>query len=122
MYCGPRLPCKYDDYAFREIDGHYFQPAIWRKTCLMKILEMNISMPENEGAANAVMKSTKCYAIEYTKTNNVSLPTMYYPHIHAIHNGKWTFIKYPQLKALMESYGIDTSTRGVSDNWITEFQ
>jgi len=63
-----------------------------------------------------------CYAIKYTKSNDVSIPTLYFPHIHAMCGGKWTFKRYPQLKTLLESYNIDTTSRGICNSWMTDFQ
>jgi len=115
-------PSIYPDYTFCKIQGHYFQPALWKYDILMRILEMNIPMYENENAANLVTQHANCYAIVYNKSRDRSIPALYFPHMHAIHNGRWTFIKYPGLKAFVESFGIDTSTRGVSDNWICDYQ
>lgn len=113
----------YDGYAFFKIEGHYFQPAIWNKKLFMKILDLDIPLRDCESSiVNNVTESAKCYSIIYTKGRDVSIPTLYFPHMHAINNGKWTFIRYPQLKSLVESYGIDTTTRGISNEWITEYQ
>jgi hypothetical protein len=114
---------KYEGYDFVKIRGHYMQPAIWQKKLFMKIINLNIPMSKYElSMANSITENAKCYAIKYTKSNDISIPTLYYPHIHAITEGKWTFVKYPQLKALVESYGIDTTTRGINTTWLTSFQ
>ena len=113
----------YDGYDFFKIRGHYFQPAIWNKKLFMKILNIDVGLSDYESSiVNTITESAKCYSIIYTMTRDVSIPTLYFPHMHAINHGKWTFIRYPQLKGLLETYGIDTTTRGVSNDWITEYQ
>jgi len=113
----------YDGYDFFKIEGHYFQPAIWNKHLFMKILHLDIPLRDCEsGIVNNITERAICYSIIYTNGRDVSIPTLYFPHMHAINNGKWTFIRYPQLKSLVESYGIDTTTRGISNEWITEYQ
>jgi len=113
---------KYDDYSFFKVSGHYMQPAIWSKSLFDKVLTLNIGIGEYEIAPNRITENSKCYAIKYCKTRDVSIPTLYFPHIHAICGGEWTFVRYPQLKKLVESYGIDTTTRGICKKWITEYQ
>lgn len=114
---------EYENYDFIKIRGHYFQPAIWSKELFTKIINLNIQMNQNEsGAAFDITVNSNCYCIRYTKSRDVSIPTFYFPHMHAICAGKWTFIRYPQLKEMVESYGIDTTTRGVCTNWITDYQ
>lgn len=114
---------KYDGYDFFKINGHYMQPAIWEKKLFMKIINMNVNISEYESnIVNSITANANCYAIKYTKTHDVSIPTLYYPHMHAICGGKWTFVKYPKLKELVESYGIDTTSRGINETWIVHFQ
>jgi hypothetical protein len=114
---------KYEGYAFAKVTGHHMQPAIWDKKLFMKIINLNIPMSLFESIlANTITENAKCYAIIYTKSHHISIPTLYYPHMHAINTGKWTFVRYPQLKAFVESYGIDTTTRGVDALWYTHCQ
>jgi hypothetical protein len=106
-----------------EYGCHFFQPAIWNKKLFMKILDLDISLKNyEEDIVNNITENAKCYSIIYTITNDVSIPTLYFPHMHAINKGKWTFIKYPCLKALIEEYDIDTSSRGIDTTWLTNFQ
>jgi len=113
----------YEGYEFFKIKGHFFQPAIWNKKLFMKILDLDISLKNyEEDIVNNITENAKCYSIIYTITNDVSIPTLYFPHMHAINKGKWTFIKYPCLKALIEEYDIDTSSRGIDTTWLTNFQ
>lgn len=114
---------KYDNYEFRKITCHYMQPAIWEKRLFMKILNLDIPLSIAESSLPvSITRNANCYAIKYTMSPDVSIPTLYFPHMHAIFNGQWTFIRYPQLKALVESYGIDTSTREITHGWITTYQ
>ena len=114
---------KYEDYDFVKIRGHYMQPAIWDKKLFMKLINLNIPLKEYElTLANTITERANCYAIKYTKSRDVSIPTLYYPHMHAIVGGKWTFPKYPQLKALVMSYGINPTTRGVDTMWLPDIK
>ena len=66
----------------------------------------------------ALMNSKRCLTIFHKKyVNHPSIRSFYYPHMHAINCGEWTFNKYPCLKALVESYGIDTSLRKPNTWW-----
>jgi len=113
----------YEGYEFFKIKGHFFQPAIWNKKLFIKILDLDIPLKNyEEDIVNNITENAKCYSIIYTITNDVSIPTLYFPHMHAINKGKWTFIKYPCLKALIEEYDIDTSSRGIDTTWLTNFQ
>lgn len=113
----------YPDYEFQKICGHYFQPSIWSRNLLYKILELNISMKQCEiGEAYKLTVNSICYAIRNTRFKEVATRCLFFPHIHAINSGKWTFIKFPCLKALLDAYGVDTVTRGVDNRWILDYQ
>ena len=127
------LPCNIGDtycdidyygYQFIKIFSHYFQPAIWKKTLLNEICLLDIPLSENESEkCFNLTKERNCFAansINYPK--ELSTRSFFFPHMHAIFQGKWTFVKYPSLKALVESYGIDTTTRGVDDTWEIDYQ
>jgi hypothetical protein len=117
------IPTIYEDYEFQRINGHWMQPAIWKKTLLDRIVENDIAMKDYElKEAYEITKSVICYAIRNVRFKEVSTRTLYFPHMHSIVGGNWTFIKYPTLKALVESYGIDTSRRGVDKTWILDYQ
>jgi hypothetical protein len=42
--------------------------------------------------------------------------------MHAITTKKWTFKRYPEMKALLESYGVDTNVIEVTEEWITDYK
>jgi len=114
-----------DDYDFVKIHYHWLQPAIWSKDTFVKLCNLNPQRPvDAEGPGTAeLMSKENCYAIINTKfEKDISTRTIYYPHIHAINRGNWTFLKYPFLKAIVESYGVDTTKRGVDDSWIVEYK
>ena len=115
---------EYEHYIFIRIFSHYFQPGIWKKSLLNEICSLGtaLNQNENENCFN-LSKDRNCFALYNTlHTNDMSTRSFFFPHMHAIFQGKWTFFKYPCLKALVEAYGIDTSTRGIDITWITEFQ
>jgi hypothetical protein len=117
------IPTIYEDYEFQRINGHWMQPAIWKKTLLDKIVVHDIALRDNEvKEAYEITKKALCYVVRNTRFKEVSTRTLYFPHMHSIVGGKWTFFKYPTLKALVESYGIDTTTRGVDKTWIVDYQ
>ena len=86
-------------------------------------MELNIKMNENEiGAAYEITCNSICYAIKNTRFKEVHTRCLFFPHIHAIVGGKWTFIKFPCLKALLDAYDVDTVTRGVDTTWVIDYQ
>lgn len=113
-----------ENYIFIKIFSHYFQPGIWKKTLLDELCSLKIPLNENESEqCFTISKERNCFAVyNLTHEKDMSTRSFFFPHMHAIHQGKWTFLKYPCLKALVEAYGIDTSTRGINTTWIPEFQ
>jgi hypothetical protein len=89
---------------------------------LYRISLEDIPLPLNEtDIAYEITSKTICYGIVNTKFWNSTPRSLFYPHMHAIVQGKWTFLKYPTLKALVEAYGIDTSTRGIDTTWLIDY-
>jgi hypothetical protein len=122
-YDVPPIPSVYTHYEFQNIHGHWFQPSIWNKELLYSIALTDCKMNENEvGESLKLTHASVCYAIRNNRFKEVATRSLFYPHIHAMNGGKWTFIKFPCLKALLESYGIDTSKRGVDNSWIIDYQ
>jgi hypothetical protein len=115
---------EYENYIFIKIFSHYFQPGIWKKSLLNKICCLGTLLHENENEESFnISKDRNCFALYNTlHKNDMSTRSFFFPHMHALFKGKWTFFKYPCLKALVEAYGIDTSTRGIDTTWITNFQ
>lgn len=110
----------YDGYRFIKIFNHYLQPAIWKKTLLDEFCLLDIPIKEAETEKCYMLtKERNCFATYSTNyLKEFSTRSFFFPHMHAIVQGKWTFIKYPCLKALVEAYGIDTTTRGIDTDWL----
>jgi hypothetical protein len=117
-------PMEYNGYTFIRLSSHWFQPAIWKKSLLNELCVLDVPIVENERERCVnLTKNRICFATYSTNhLKEWSTRSFFFPHIHAIYNGKWTFVKYPSLKALVESYGIDTTTRGVDNTWLIEYQ
>lgn len=116
----------YPDYFYYKEGHHVFQPSIWRKTTFEEFTHvLNKMKTENEGPdCLNFMGTKKCYAVqnEKTVTKLRSTNSLFFPHMHALAEGQWTFIKYPNLRALIESYGINTNTRGIHTQWEVDTQ
>ena len=108
-----------EDYAFVFVQGYWLQPGIWKKSVLQELFSYDKPLNKIEKEEpEALMNSKRCLTIFHKKyVNHPSIRSFYYPHMHAINCGEWTFNKYPCLKALVESYGIDTSLRKPNTWW-----
>lgn len=115
---------KYENYTFVKVVSHYFQPAIWKKSLLLELCSLNLHINENEcGKCFTISSERNCFSVINTKySKDISTRTLFFPHMHAIYQGKWCFEKYPCLKALVESFGIDTTKRDIDTTWITHIQ
>jgi hypothetical protein len=115
---------EFESYKIVSMFCHYFQPAIWKKSLLYELSCLNIPLNENESEkCYNLTKDRKCLGIYDTMfVKDMSTRSFFFPHMQAIAKGKWTFLKYPSLKALVEAYGIDTSTRGVDTEWTINYQ
>jgi len=117
-------------YAFQRSIGHYLQPSIWSRSLLYKVLSAkyppapHFTFTDIEGGDPLrITEESKCYSmIHVSFPKDITTRSLFFPHMHAINRGRWTFMKYPTLKALVESYGIDTSTRGIDTEWIINTQ
>jgi hypothetical protein len=114
-------------YVFQRCIGHYFQPSLWSKSLLYKVLMAkyppatyaSLNIDNESGEPLRLTQESICYCIiNHSFPNDITTRSLFFPHMHAIFRGRWTFMKYPTLKALVESYGIDTSTRGIDTEWI----
>ena len=116
---GEPIDTIYEDYVFQETNGHWLQPAIWKKTLFDKFLSQNIAMSQSEVH---IIENTR-YFFTYNKRfpSHLSIRCLFFPHMHAIKHNAWLFYKYPTLKSLIESYGIDTNlncnNKNLSDKW-----
>jgi hypothetical protein len=115
---------EYNNYAFMKMFSHYFQPAIWKKSLLYTLCNLNGSIAEYESEKYFnITKDRNCFGVHCLKNDKqISTRSFFFPHVHAIYQGKWTFYKYPCLKAIVDAYGVDTSARAIDYNWIPEFQ
>ena len=119
----PPIQSKYTDTVFLRTQAHYMQPALWKKDLLYRLSLQVIPLHLYEtDIAYEITNKSICYGIVNTKFWNSTTRCLFYPHMHAINKGKWTFLKYPTLKALVEAYGIDTSTRGIDTTWLVDYQ
>lgn len=114
----------FESYKILSMFSHYFQPAIWKKSLLYELSCLNVALNENESEkCYSITKDRKCLGIYDTLfEKDMTTRSFFFPHFHAITKGKWTFLKYPSLKALVEAYGIDTSTRGIDTEWTVNYQ
>jgi hypothetical protein len=116
----------YENYYYRRQMCHIFQPAIWnRHTFINFCTVFDKKKNENEHPdCHEYTKKINPYFV-YNKTNYNTLRTMnslIFPHYHVLSEGLWNFKKYPGLKAFLEEFGIDTSTRGVHTWWELDTQ
>jgi len=119
-----RPVANYKNMAFYRQPRHYFQPAIWKKTLLQEVFATPFGIADCEtDRCNIITSKIFCMGVrdsDYPKYYTTTSPL--FPHMHAMVTGKWTFKKYPTLKVLLESFGIDTTTRGIDTTWTLEFQ
>jgi hypothetical protein len=112
-------------YAFKE-QNHIFQPAIWKHSTFLaftEALNKGKNQNEDEDCLN-FMRKKACYSVQNLATV-LSLRTtnaLFFPHMHALSQNLWHSRKYPGLLPLIQSYGIDTSTRGAHTWWELDTQ
>ena len=110
--------------VFHRRPHHYMQPAIWKKSLLEEVCAVPLKLSEYENRWSIDLTGARnCMGVSNSDYKNChSTTSLMFPHMHAIHNGQWTFKRYPTLRALIEAYGIDTSDRTVNDYWLMGFQ
>lgn len=122
----PGIPTSYKNYKLFKENNHIFQPAIWDKNVFAEFCtKLNKHKNQNEDAdCLAFMKNKNCMSVQniLTVTTLRTTNSLFYPHMHALSEGLWNFKKYPSLKQLLESYNIDTKTRGVHTWWELDTQ
>jgi len=111
----------YKDCYYYPEPCHVFQPAIWNKETLSSFCsDLNKSKFQNEDPeCSNYMSRKNCWAVANITTVNTarSVNSLFYPHMHALAGGRWTFKKYPVLKEFLETFGIDTSSRIIDNTW-----
>jgi hypothetical protein len=122
----PGIFTGYDDYYFYKSDSHIFQPAIWKHSVFEEFSRvLNKTKHQNEDQeCLSFMRNKNTYEVQNVKTVRQYRTTnsLIFPHMHALAEGLWTFAKYPTLKDLLDSYGIDTNTRGIHTWWELDTQ
>ena len=65
-----------------------------------------------------------CWAVQNMETESSLLTTnsYFFPHIHALCKGEWTFKRYPTLQSLIQSYGVPISNRKINTWWELDYQ
>jgi hypothetical protein len=116
--------CMYEDYILEKMPrGHMFFPAIWKKTLLEKICKNRLELKNYEGSTRDLTRDHNCYCVTNIKNpNHIKTKSLFFPHYHALNGGRWVFNRFPELKELLESYGIDTSTREIETEWMKEYK
>ena len=116
---------KLDDMNIYTMPCHYMQPAIWKKTLLEELCSVPRGIKDYEDTNCFAITSTRnCLGVinqDYRVKLCLTTLSPLFPHMHAIIKGGWTFKKYPALKALVEAHGVDTTKRGINDDWFVEF-
>lgn len=116
----------YKDYYYYKENNHVFQPAIWNKYVFEEFCyKLNKTKHQNEDRdCLNFMSNRNCYSIQNieTVTRLRTTNSIFFPHMHALSEGLWNFKRYPSLKSFLESYGIDTSTRGTHSWWELDTQ
>ena len=116
----------FKDYYYYAEDNHIFQPAIWNKNVFIEFCSvLNKSKHQNEdNECLNFMRSKNCCSVQNRETVTTFRTTnsLLFPHMHALSEGLWNFTKYPALKSFLESFGVDTNTRGTHTWWELDSQ
>jgi hypothetical protein len=122
----PGVYTGFKDYYFYSEDNHIFQPAIWNKKVFAEFCYvLNKSKHQNEDTdCLNFMRGKNCWSVQNRETVTTLRTTnsLLFPHMHALSEGLWNFTKYPTLKTFLESFGVDTSTRGIHTWWELDTQ
>jgi hypothetical protein len=120
------IESKYEGFYFYREDSHIFQPAIWNKKVFEEFTEkLKKRKNQNEDVdCLEFMRRKNAYSIQGEKdiVNKRTTTSLFFPHMHALSEGLWNFGKYPTLKELLDSYGIDTNSRGIHTWWELNWQ
>jgi len=121
---GVTTGCK--DYYYYKEPHHLFQPAIWDKNIFINFCrDLNKTKHQNEdGDCLNYMSNNNCMSVQNLNTVTTLRTTnsLFFPHMHALSEGLWNFKKYPTLKEFLETFGIDTNSRGVHTWWELDTQ
>ena len=116
----------YPEYFAYKENGHIMQPAIWKHSVFSEFTDtLNKTKSENEDEdCLTFMRNKSCYSVQNLATVRTirTMNALFFPHMHALTQNKWHSTKYPKLLPLIESYGIDTSTRSAHPWWELDTQ
>jgi hypothetical protein len=114
----------YDGYILKTMPrGHMMFPAIWKKSLLSILCQKQLTIRNNEGECRDITRNYNCYCVTNCRDrSHLKTKSLFFPHYHALNGGRWVFNRFPELKELLESYGIDTSTREIETEWMKEFK
>jgi hypothetical protein len=122
----PGIFTGYDNYYFYPEDNHIFQPAIWDMKIFREFcFTLKKAKKDNEDRECLdFMGARRCWSVQNKETMLTLRTTnsLFFPHMHALSEGLWNFRKYPTLKAFLEAFGIETTTRGVHSWWELDTQ
>lgn len=116
----------YEDYYYYPMGWHVFQPAIWKKSILEEFCQkLRKTKVQNEDPeCLKFMGDKNCWSVQNSKTVRTirTMNSLIFPHMHALSEGSWNFLKYPELKSLIEKYNINVSDRPIHQNWEIDTQ
>jgi hypothetical protein len=114
------------NYTYQNEPHHIFQPAMWdRERFLLYTTRLQKTKFQNEDVESLSFWSLQnCWSVQNMETQQTirTMNSYLYPHIHALSQGKWNLTKYPALKPLLESYGLETESRGDHPWWELDTQ
>lgn len=113
-------------YKYQNEPHHFFQPAMWDREIFLQYTQMlRKSKYQNEDLDSLYFWSRQnCWSVQNMETQYTirTMNSYLFPHIHALSEGKWNLTKYPTLKPLLESYGLETESRGDHSWWELDTQ
>lgn len=122
----PGIFTNYKDYYYYQEENHIFQPAIWN-TNVFKDFCQTLNKHKNQNEDRECldfMYHRNCWSVQNkeTVTSLRTTNSLMFPHMHAMSEGLWNFTKYPILKSFLNSFGIDTNSRGIHPWWELDTQ
>jgi len=122
----PGIFTGYKDYYYYQEKNHIFQPAIWNKNIFKNFCQtLDKTKHQNEDRECLdFMYHNNCWSVQNieTVTSLRTTNSLMFPHMHALSQGLWNFTKYPTLKNFLDSFGIDTNSRGIHSWWELDTQ
>ena len=119
-------PTGYNGYYYYKEPHHLFQPGIWNKKIFINFCcDLNKTKHQNEDTECLDYMSNKnCMSVQNKETVLTLRTTnsLFFSHMHALSEGLWNFTKYPTLKEFLETFGIDTDSRGIHSWWELDTQ